>query len=331
MRAAVVANGSISIDTRPTPAPGSGEVVVRVVGAGLNRADLLQRMGLYPAPAGSPVDIPGLEFSGTVETVGAEVGDLAIGDRVFGIVGGGGQAESLCVAAAHCARVPDGLDLVAMGGVAEAFVTAHDALVSNASVRRNDWVLIHAVGSGVGTAALQLAKALGTKVVGTARSADKLRRCESLGLDVGIVPPLAVDGTLDAATLATMLRDATDGHGADVTLDLVGGTYLEAEVASAALLGRIVLIGTLAGSRASFDILGAMQRRLTIRGTVLRTRTFDEKAAVTRAFERDVVPLLANREIVPIIEATMPLDRVHDAYELLASDTTFGKIVLDCQ
>lgn len=295
-------------------------------------------MGFYPAPPGSPADIPGLEFCGVVESLGepgrdASISghDIAIGDRVFGVCGGGGQAEAIAVPAAHCARVPDDLHLVSMGGVPEAFVTAHDAMVTNAYVAVGEWVLVHAVGSGVGTAAVQLAKALGARVIGTARTADKLDRCTALGLDVGIVPPLNGDGSLDTTGLANRVREATGGHGADVTLDLVGGAYFEAEVMSAAPRGRIVLIGTLAGGRSSMNILGAMQARLTIRGTVLRTRSIADKAAATVAFKRDVVPLLASRSIAPIVERTIPLDEAHDAYELLATDTTFGKLILDCR
>ena len=338
MRAVTVSNNAISVQSRPTPSPEPGEVVVRVHGAGLNRADLLQRAGLYPAPPGSPVDIPGLEFSGVVAALGEPARgtstarhDIAIGDRVFGVCGGGGHSESIAVPGAHCARVPDDLDLVAMGGVPEAFVTAHDAMVTNANVAAGDWLLVHAVGSGVGTAAVQLAKAMGARVIGTARTADKLDRCTALGLDVGIVPPRNGDGSLDTVGLANLVREATDGHGADVTLDLVGGAYFEAEVMSAAPRGRIVLIGTLAGGRASMNILGAMQARLTIRGTVLRPRSIADKAAATVAFERDVVPLLASRSIGPIVERTISLDDAHDAYELLATDTTFGKLILDCR
>jgi putative PIG3 family NAD(P)H quinone oxidoreductase len=332
MRCAVVVDGNVVATDRPQPEPGPGEVLVRVEGAGLNRADLVQRAGFYPAPPGSPPDIPGLEFSGTVAAIGTGVGPSAgvkAGDRVFGIAGGGAQAEYLTVPAAHCAIVPDGLDLLTAGGVPEAFVTAHDAMVTRAAVQPGEWVLIHAVGSGVGTAAVQLAAALGARTIGTARSADKLDRCRELGLTHGIVAPRRGDGTLDESALAEAIVETT-GTGADVTLDLVGGTYVEVDMAAAAPLGRIVIIGTLAGGRANFDLLRAMQRRLSVYGTMLRNRDKDEKAAAMAAFARDVVPHLASGAISPVIEATLPLARVSEAYDRLASDATFGKLVLEC-
>ncbi len=335
MRCAVIVDGNVVATERTDPEAGPGEVLVRVAGAGLNRADLVQRAGFYPAPAGSPPDIPGLEFSGTVVgrgPIGAGSDDhgLHAGDRVFGIAGGGAQAELLAVPARHCAAVPAALDLVAAGGIPEAFVTAHDAMVTRAAVRPGDWVLIHAVGSGVGTAAVQLATALGARTIGTARSADKLERCKELGLAHGIVAPRDGDGALDCAALARSIVDATDGHGADVTLDLVGGPYLEVDIAAAALLGRIVMIGTLAGGRAQFDQLRAMQRRLAVFGTMLRNRDVDEKASAVTAFAGDVVPHLVSGAILPVIEAMLPLSRVSEAYDRLASDATFGKLVLDC-
>src|SRR5947209_1987995 len=174
----------LSVADRPLPSPPPGYALVRVHGAGLNRADLAQRAGHYPAPPGAPADIPGMEFAGQVEALGADpgAGAPAVGDAVFGIVGGGAQAEYVVVHASHCAPVPLGLDLVAMGGVPEVFITAHDAMVTQAQTLAGEWVLVHAVGSGVGTAALQLARAIGARVVGTARTPTKLERCRALGL-----------------------------------------------------------------------------------------------------------------------------------------------------
>jgi putative PIG3 family NAD(P)H quinone oxidoreductase len=329
MRAVTIHDGALVIEDRPVPEPAPDEALVRVHGAGLNRPDLVQRLGFYPAPPGAPPDVPGLEFAGVVERVGAEVSDARTGDRVFGVAGGGAQAEYLTVPAVHCARVPDGLDLLAMGGVPETFITAHDAMVSRAAVRPGEWLLVHAVGSGVGTAAVQLAKAFGASVAGTARTRDKLDRCRSLGLDVGIVPPSREDGSLDPAALATAILE-TAGE-MDVVLDLAGGRYVETDIAVCALKGRIVLIGAMAGGRAELDVLGAMGKRLTIAGTLLRPRDKQEKAAATAAFERDVVPLLASGTVAPIVEKVMPIEAVEDAYELLESNTTFGKIILDCR
>jgi NADPH:quinone reductase-like Zn-dependent oxidoreductase len=223
--------------------------------------------------------------------------------------------------------VPAGLDLVAMGGVPEAFVTAHDAMCTQARVAAGEWVLVHAVGSGVGTAALQLAKALGSRVVGTSRTAAKLEQCRPLGLDHGIVPATGTDGALDVAALAAEITRVTGG-GAHVVLDLVAGAYVEADVAAAAHGGRIVLIGALAGGEATLQILTVMQRRLRLFGTMLRSRTAAEKAGATDAFARDVVPLLAAGTIAPVIDTIVPLADARDAYDRLASDVTIGKIIL---
>src|SRR5262249_18735827 len=258
-----------------------------------------------PAPPGAPPDIPGLEFAGVVEAVAADVADVHLGEAVFGIAGGGGQAEFLTIGAAQCARVPDGLDLVMMGGVPEAFITAHDALVTNAQVEADEWVLVHAVGSGVGTSALQLAKAFGARVVGTARSEDKLDRCRALGLYVGFVPPRHDDGSLDVDGLAWQVVEHTGG-GAHVTLDLVAGAYVEADIGAAAPLGRIVVIGTLAGGSATLRMLPLMGKRLQISGTMLRSRSALEKARATSAFAQDVVPLLESKQLAPVVEAVFP-------------------------
>jgi NADPH:quinone reductase-like Zn-dependent oxidoreductase len=215
-----------------------------------------------------------------------------------------------------------------MGGAPEAFVTAHDALVTRAGLESGEWVLVHAVGSGVGTAALQLATALGARVIGTARTQAKLDRCAELGLVHAIVPPLA-DGELDVDALAWNIVELTEG-GVNVTIDLAGGRYAEVDIAAAALRGRIVLVGAIAGVSAALPIHITMAKRLSIYGTVLRARDADEKAAATAAFVRDVVPLLADGRIAPIVDAVFPLDRAAEAYELVRSDTTFGKVILDC-
>jgi putative PIG3 family NAD(P)H quinone oxidoreductase len=334
MRAATIVDGRLDVVERPSPEPAADEVVVRVHGAGLNRADLLQRAGRYPPPPGVPADVPGLEFAGIVEGVGSGVTSCAVGDRVMGIAGGGAQATHLAIRADQCTAVPAGADLVAMGGVPEVFVTAHDGMVVQGGLRAGDWVLVHAAGSGVGTAAVQLAHALGAHVVGTARTRDKLDRCRPLGLDAGIVPPRSEGAhhghDLDVDALAAAVVDATGGHGVDLALDLVGGAYVDADLAAAAPRGRIVLVGTLAGGRATLPILAVMGKRLTIVGTVLRARSLDEKAAALAAFARDVVPLLADGTLEPVIDTVLPLARIDDAYELVASDATFGKVLLDC-
>ena len=324
MRALVVAPGAqLRVESRPDPEPGAGEVLVRVHGAGLNRADLVQIAGNYAAPPGSPPDIPGLEFAGEVVGLGPGVTDPGVGARVFGITGGGAQAELLAVPATQCAPVPDSLDLVAAGGVPEVFVTAHDAMVTQAALQPGEVMLVHAVGSGVGTAALQLGKAMGTTVVGTARTPAKLDRSRELGLDHAVLAPRE----LDPAALAADILAASGP--VDVTLELVGGNYLVTDVAVSTTRGRIVLIGLMAGGRADLDIGALMFKRLHLIGTVLRARSVAEKAAATAAFTRDVVPRLAAGEVVPVIARTMGLDEAREAYDLLAADAVFGTIVLD--
>jgi putative PIG3 family NAD(P)H quinone oxidoreductase len=319
----VTTDHQLRVEERPDPVPGAGDVLVQVHGAGLNRADLAQRAGRYPPPPGSPPDIPGLEFAGTVVAQGADVSTPAIGDAVFGIAGGGSQAELVVVPAPQCAPVPATLDLVAAGGVPEAFITAHDAMTTQAAAARGESLLVHAIGSGVGTSALQLAKAMGCPVAGTSRSADKLERSRALGLDHAILAPR----DLDPIALADEIV-ATAGA-VDVVLDLVGGPYLATDVRAAATLGRIVLIASVAGGHAELDIGTAMFKRLRLFGTMLRGRDAEAKAAATRAFVRDVVPLLAEGTVAPVIARVVPLDDAADAYDLLAADGVFGKIVLD--
>ena len=329
MRALTIAGGRLEVAERSIPEPEPDGVVVRVYGAGLNRADLLQVAGNYPAPAGAPADVPGMEFAGRVHAVGENVRTPEIGDRVFGVVGGGAQAEYVAVHASHCATVAESLDLVAMGGVPETFVTAHDALVTHARLGAGEWLLVHAVGSGVGTSALQLAKAWGAHVVGTSRTAAKLERCRALGLDSGIVAR-EVAGKLDVDALTSSIVEATSG-GVDVTLDLVGGDYFVVDVQASAPRGRIVLVGLLAGAGAPAPLGAILAKRLTTIGTVLRPRSVAEKAAATEGFVHDVVPLLEAGTVAPVLEATVPLDQAARAYELVASNATFGKVVLDCR
>jgi NADPH2:quinone reductase len=320
----IPAEGRLEVAERPLPSPGPGEVVVRVRAAGLNRADLLQRAGRYPPPADAPADIPGMEFSGMVDAVGEGVDDPVVGDRVFGLVGGGAQAQYVRARAEHCAAVPEGLDLVVAGGVPETFVTAHDALRTQAGLRAGERVLVHAVGSGVGTAVVQLAKAWDCPCTGTSRQESKLDDAARLGLDAGV----HAFSPLDPHGLANAILEAAGP--CDVTVDLVGGSYLETDVHAAALKGRIVLVGTLAGGSATFPILAAMGKRLTVIGTLLRSRSHAEKAAAIDAFAVDVVPLLGGGTIEPVVHEVVPLGEAERAYDLMASDTTFGKIILDC-
>jgi putative PIG3 family NAD(P)H quinone oxidoreductase len=323
VRALVVRDGQVAVEERPDPNPAPGEVVVRVAGAGLNRADLVQRAGFYPAPPGVPADIPGLELAGTVVAQGDGVTEPALGDRVLALLGGGGQAELAAVPAVHCVRVPERLDLVDAGGVPEVFITAHDAMVTQAGLRAGELLLVHAAGSGVGTAAVQLGRAMGCVVAGTSRTAEKLEQCRALGLDHAVVAPRV----LDPAALADAIL-ATTGRPVDVTIDLVGGAYLVTDVRAAAVLGRIVVVASQAGRHAELEIGALLGKRLRLYGTVLRARSLDEKTAAIDAFARDVLPWLADGTVAPVVARTFPLDDAHAAYELLESDAVFGKIVL---
>lgn len=308
-----MAAGHLRILERDTPEPAADQILVEVAGAGVNRADLLQRAGRYPAPEGAPEDVPGVEFSGTVAAVGPDATMLGAGDNVFGILGGGGHATHVLTPEWLCARVPDGLDLVAAGGVPEVFITAHDAMLVQAGLRPGETVLIHGVGSGVGTAAVQLAHALGARTVGTSRTPEKLERARQLGLDRGVV---AGPGMVDAIGEV------------DVVLDLIGGDYLETDVAACRTGGRIIVVGLVGGASAELDLGRLVRRRVMVKGTVLRARALHEKARATAAFEAEVVPLLRAGIVQPVIERVIPLGRAEEAYDRVASNVTFGKIVL---
>lgn len=330
MRAAVItAPGGpdvLQIQQRPTPelTPPHDTVLVRVIGSALNRADLIQRAGHYPAPPGVPADIPGLEFAGEVVAVAPGVRNWRPGDRVFGLVPGGAHAEYLTTHHETLARVPDTLDLHTAGALPEACITAHDAL-RQARFAPGERVLIHAVGSGVGLAAVQLVRALGGIPVGTARSAAKLSQATALGLDAGVVPELDADGQ---PRFADAVLRATNGAGVDVVLDLVGGRYVAEDVRCMAHRGRLVLIGLLAGRESPLDLGRVLSRRLQITGTVLRARPLDERIAFTRAFVDEVVPLLADGRVRANIERTFALDEIADAHAMLGGNDTTGKLAL---
>jgi NADPH:quinone reductase-like Zn-dependent oxidoreductase len=263
-----------------------------------------------------------MEFSGEVAGLGPGVSTLAVGDRVFGIVGGGAQAEALVVHESNCARVPDDLDLVEAGGVPEVYITAHDAMRTRAGVQSGEHVLVHAVGSGVGTAVVQLAKAIGCTVTGTARTDSKLERARELGLDHGVTAP----SPLDPVALATEIVAA--GGAPAVTIDLVGGPYVQTDLAAAAIAGRIVMVGTLAGGHVELPLFSLMVKRLALHGTVLRARSIAEKAEAVAVFVEDVVPLLDEGRVRPVVDRVLPLEEAAAAYALLASDSTFGKVIL---
>jgi NADPH2:quinone reductase len=306
----------------PVPVAGNGDVLVRVRASALNRADLLQRTGRYAAPPGWPADILGMEIAGEIAEVARDVSTWKKGDRVMGIVGGGGHAEFATTRAAQLAPVPPILSWEEAAATPEAFITAHDALITQAAMQKGERVLIHAVGSGVGIAAVQLVKAFGGVCYGTARTADKVERAREYGLADGVV----LDETLDA--LAPAVKKWTDGAGMNVILDLAGGPYMPVNVECTALMGRIMVIGLVAGRTATLDLGVILNRRITVRGTALRPRTNAQRADATAAFARDVVPLIERGDVRPVVDRVFPLEQVADAHRLMESNATFGKIVL---
>ncbi|HJZ80518.1 MAG TPA: NAD(P)H-quinone oxidoreductase [Pyrinomonadaceae bacterium] len=309
-------------DIPDAPRASLDRVRVRVRAAGLNRADILQRLGRYPAPAGYPQDIPGIEFAGEVEEIGDAARSWKVGDRVFGIIGGGGQAQYLNVPENHLAPIPGNLDWAEAAAVPEVFMTAHDALFTQCGLRSGEHVLIHAAGSGVGTAAIQLVTAAGAFAYGTSRTANKLERAKEFGL----VSSVVVDG--DPMRFAEAAQDWTNDAGMNVVLDLVGAAYLKANLKSLATRGRLIFVGTTSGSKAEIDYSIAMSRRLHIMGTSLRTRSAEEKATATRLFAQHVVPLLATGLMRPVVDRVFKMKDVRGAHQRIESNESFGKVVL---
>jgi NADPH2:quinone reductase len=314
---------SLSVREVAQPArPAANRVRVRVRAAGLNRADILQRMGKYPAPPGYPQEIPGLEFAGEVESTGEEVRAWSVGQRVFGITAGGAQAELVVVPEDTLVEIPSNLNWAEAAGVPEVFITAHDALFTQAGLEMGERVLIHAAGSGVGTAAAQLAHAAGATCYGTSRTADKLERARPFGLDE------VVAVGKDVAVFAQAVREWTNGEGVDVILDLVGGAYLAANLDALAEHGRLMFVGTTSGASALLNLGIVMHKRLRLMGTVLRARSLEEKARATRRFAAHVVPLLASGKVRPVIDSVYRMDEIRAAHERLESNESFGKVVL---
>jgi NADPH:quinone reductase len=293
MKAAVIRNGRLEIEERPDPVARDGELLIRVRAAGINRADLLQAAGGYPPPAGIVADIPGLECAGEV---------VATGERVMALLGGGGQAELVVVPARHTLPVPERVEWPAAGGFMEAFATAHDALFTQAGLGSGERLLVNGAAGGVGLAAVQLGVASGAEVTGTARA--NVDRVAALGANV------EVDGEYD------------------VILELVGGDNLTADVQRLARGGRMIVIGTGAGSKAEIDFGRLMQRRARIQSSTLRSRTTEEKAQVVDGLRRDVLPLLASERITVPVHETFPLADAQKAYEAFAAGGKFGKLVL---
>jgi NADPH2:quinone reductase len=304
------------------PVPARGEVLVRVRAAALNRADLLQRRGLYPPPPGTREDVPGLELAGEVARVGEGVVAWKPGDRVMAIAAGEAQAEHAVVHERMLLRIPEGLSFEDAGAIPEAGITSHDALLTIGGLRPGWPVLIHAVGSGVSTAALQIAKAAGATVIGTSRTAEKLERARALGLDHGILVGK------DEPRFADEVRRLTGKRGCPLILDFVGAPYAAENLAALAPSGRVVVIGTMGGPKAAIDLGVLMRARGAIIGTVLRPRPLEEKIAATQAFARDVLPLVAAGKVKPIVDAVLPAARAREGHERMERNESFGKLVL---
>ena len=304
------------------PRPENTQVLVRVRAAGLNRADLLQVRGAYPPPAGYSPHIPGLEFAGDVVAVGSNVQAWKNGDRIFGITAGEAQAEFLLTDETLLAQIPDNLSFAEAAAVTEAFITSHDAIFTLGGLKQGETLLIHAVGSGVGLAALQLAKAQGATVIGTSRTVDKLEKCKEFGLDAAISTEKGID-------FAVKVNEITGGTGVDVILDLVGASYFGQNLESLMPKGRLILVGLTSGRTAEFNLGLALQKRLTIVGTVLRGRPTHEKAEVTQIFALEVLPLLASGKVRPNLDRVFAATDVVAAYKYLESNESFGKVILE--
>ena len=308
-------NEVVSLADRPDPVPASHEVVVAARYAGVNWADLAQREGNYPPPPGSPKDIPGLEVAGAVVATGNAVRAWRIGDRVFGIVGGGGLADRVAVHERHVTAIPDGLDDDAAAAVPEAYITAHDAVFSQGGLQLGEVLLVTGANGAVGSAGVRLGLAAGARVVASVRSLPSART-------------LAEEGAIVVTAGQAAERLLALG-GADVVLELIGAPYLDLDFAALAIKGRIIIVGTGAGTDAAFSLRALMTRRATLRGTVLRARPLEEKAAAVQAFARSVVPLLAAGRALPTVDRVFPAEQAGSAFDHLAQPGKTGKILLE--
>jgi putative PIG3 family NAD(P)H quinone oxidoreductase len=303
----------------PDPVPGPGEVLIDVAAAGVNRADLLQRQGLYPPPPGAP-HYPGMEVSGRIESVGDGVTRWQPGDEVCALMAGGGYAEKVAVPAGQVLPVPAGLDLVHTAALPETTATVYANLVQVAGLRDGETLLVHGGASGIGTTAIQLGKALGARVICTAGSAEKLERCRALGADVAI--------SYRDEDFVEVVKDVTDGHGADVILDIMGASYLARNLAALATWGRLVIIGRQGGNKAELNLGLLQSKQASIHATTLRNRPTAEKAAIMAAVGENVWPLISAGTVTPIIEEKVPMAQAAEAHRLLEAGAHTGKILL---
>jgi NADPH2:quinone reductase len=305
--------------SRPTPRPGPGELLVRVRAAGVNRADITQRLGKYPPPRGAS-DIPGLEIAGEVAAAGIDTAPWRAGDRLCALVAAGGYADYCTVPAVQCLTLPKGFDFVQGAALPEALFTVWDNLIERGRLKPGETVLIHGGASGVGTLAIQLATVLGARVFTTAGSPEKCRVCEKLGAERAI--------NYRTQDFAAVVAEATEGRGVDVILDMVGGDYIARNLAALALEGRLVQIGFQDGAERQIDLSAIMVKRLTLTGSTLRPRSIADKAAIASALRQQVWPHLETGRIKPVIAATFPLVDADRAHGLLESGAHTGKIIL---
>jgi NADPH2:quinone reductase len=305
--------------SRPVPVPGAREVLIRVVAAGVNRPDVLQRKGVYPPPPGV-TDIPGLEVAGEVVRVGTGVTDPAVGARVCALVAGGGYAEYVAVPAVQCLPVPGSLSMEEAAVLPETFFTVYYNVFMRARLRPGETLLVHGGSSGIGTTAILLAKAFGARVIITAGNAEKCAACRALGAD------LAIDYKQEDFVARTLA--ATDGQGADVILDMVGGEYLARNMAAAAVNGRVAIIATQHGTRAEIDLVKLMIKRLWIGGSTLRPQSVESKGGIAESLRKEVWPLFESKSLRPVIHARFPLREASRAHALMESDAHIGKILL---
>ena len=304
---------------RPLPKPGKGEILVRVAAAGVNRPDVLQRQGGYPPPKGAS-DIPGLEIAGTVVGVGEGATRWEEGDEICALVAGGGYAEYCTVPEPQALPIPAGLDLARAAALPETFFTVWTNLFERGRLAQGETFLVHGGSSGIGTTAVQLAKAFGARVFATAGNKMKCQACEKLGAERAI--------NYREEDFAAVIQEATGGRGVDVILDMVGGDYIQKNIALLAMEGRLVNIAYLKGSKVEVNFLPVMLKRLTITGSTLRPRSVEEKGAIARALEQKVWPLIGQGRIQPVIEGRFPLTRAADAHRLMETSAHIGKIVL---
>ena len=310
----------LQIEDVPSPTCGAEDILVSVAARALNRADLLQRMGFYPNPFPQGPEIPGLEFAGTVKAVGERVTAWKVGDKVMGIVSGGAYAEELVLHERQAMAVPAGMSLHDAAAIPEVFITAWDALVVQGGLTSGRWAMVHAGASGVGTAAIQICKAIGARIIVTC-SSGKVQSCKDLGADV------VVDYTTQ--DFVEEVQRATNGSGVDVILDVIGGDYVERNVASLAVKGHIIQVGVMAGKPLPFNVGLLLGKRASITGTVLRARPLDEKIAITQRFIAEMLPLFGTGALKPVIDSSYPIADIAKGHEFMASNGNVGKIVID--